>query len=69
MSEERGPRTWEREKTAIDEAYSDHIKKVFEVYVTEMRSGETDALHKFKLNLHEAYRARILAMSVLSDRD
>jgi hypothetical protein len=69
VSTDRGHRTWERERAAIDEAYSDYIKKIFEQYAIEARSGDNEAMQRFKLNLHEAYRARILAMSVLSDHD
>jgi hypothetical protein len=69
MSTDHGPRTWDLEKTAIDDAYSENIKKIFDVYVIGMEGADADALHKFKLRLHDLYRSRILAMSVLSDRD
>jgi len=67
MSEARGPRTWEAEKDAIDEAYHDHVKKLFDVYC--LGKDEKDALTKFKVALESARRAHVRALSVLSEHD
>jgi hypothetical protein len=67
MSETRGPRTWEAEKAAIDEAYHDRIKCIFDIYC--IGKDEHDALTKFKSAMESARRAHIRALSVLSDHD
>lgn len=68
MSTAEGPRKWEVEKDAIDEAYADHIKKLFDVYYLGATfGGDKEALAKFKGAVEALRRARVHALSIFSD--
>jgi len=71
MSRAEGPRKFEMEKAAIDEAYRDHIKKLFEVFYSSVAAGKDKEayLAKFKGNLEVLRRAHIQALSIFSDRN
>lgn len=70
MSIEAGPRKWEMEKAAIDAAYADHIKKLFEVYYISNAGSSVDndkeLLIKFKHNLEVLRQAHVHALSIFS---
>ena len=67
MSEEHGPRLFEKEKAALDEAYTEHIKRLFEILATA--PDDKDALARFKIGLERVRRTHVLAISVFSDHD
>jgi hypothetical protein len=73
MSIDAGPRKFEGEKAAIDEAYADHIKKLFEVYYLGSTTGsgcnDKEALLRFKSNVETLRRAHVHALSVFSEYD
>jgi len=69
MSRAEGPRKFEMEKAAIDAAYRDHIKKLFDAYYFVAGGGKDKeaSLAKFKGNLEALRRAYIQALSIFSD--
>lgn len=70
MSTDAGSRKFEAEKAAIDEAYADHIKKLFEVYsIGDAMENDREALAKFKRNVEALRQAHVRALSVFSDHD
>lgn len=71
MSAEVGPRKFEMEKAAIDAAYRDHIRKLFDAYYfsTGGNIDKHDALAKFKGNIEALRRAHVQAISVFSEHD
>ena len=73
MSADGGPRKFELEKSAIDEAYRDQIKALFEMYYCDVgsneHSGKASSIVRFKQRLEALRRAHIQALSVFSDHD
>lgn len=71
MSEEHGPRAWEKEKAAIDDAYADRIKKLFEVFHFDVggKDPKEAALARFKTALEALRRSHVQALSIFSDHD
>jgi len=70
MSAGAGPRKFEMEKAAIDEAYRDHIKKMFDAfYCSTCSAADKNALQKFKANIDTIRRAHVQALSIFSDHN
>jgi len=70
MSTDVGPRKFEAEKAAIDEAYRDQIKDLFAAfYFAASKSADRKFLAKFKADLDALSRAHVHALSVFSEHD
>lgn len=68
MSTDAGPRKFEMEKAAIDEAYCRQIKDLFSAFhFATCKAAEKNALAKFKADLDALRRAHIQALSIFSD--
>jgi hypothetical protein len=65
-----GPRKFEMEKAAIDDAYQAQIKKLFEVYsLGDAMDNDKESLAKFKRNVEALRQVHVHALSVFSEHD
>jgi len=68
VSTAEGPRKFEMEKAAIDEAYCRQIKDLFGAFhFASCKAAEKNALAKFKADLEALRRSYIQALSIFSD--
>ena len=70
MSRAEGPRKFEMEKSAIDEAYRAQIRNLFQLfYFASCSAADKNALPKFKADIEAIRRAYIQALSIFSDHN
>ena len=70
MSRAEGPRKFEMEKSAIDEAYCRQIRDLFGAFhFATCKAADKNAMARFKSDLEALRRAYIQALSIFSDHN